>query len=592
MRRLSTVGTVCVCLCVCARALTAESAALPGPGLDVPVDADGDGVSTYGDRYAFNYWLALGGSLTTAMSSAEVLKDGVIDLSKFFASTAALLAPQVKYVEEGQSDVSGAAGGGGALALTTTCDTLASIVAPYGAPTAPVSVFTNCQSAFRYPTGADVEWPIDKNMDGIVDIDGLQGLWCSRGRPQDPAAETGIALLELSHVPPQGRDGRIPITSPGIATNLGFGAEGIVVRGTPPTTMCAAGPPLALHAMSTWPTGDHKLICRSSRVNAPNGGFCSGACGEISTTSHYAAGEPLIKEPYAIDVVPYGIAAALEFGDPEDVIFSDTTLNGVMIRRGKTPTPCGQTASTVTTLSTIADLQTIYGLALGNFKGTGIFGVYFVAYPPLSTRRIRRLVKSGTSYTWSDFASLPSGNAARSIAFDPISGDLFVSEESENISGDKARIWRIKLTSTGAADVRLFGKDFNKPNGIAFHPSGIMLVVEEAVFDSAKGNVLAVGGWRNLFKRGDANGDGTVDISDPIFVWNYVSQGGPAPPCLDGSDADDSSKIEAVDGDIVFSYLFSGGVAPSAPGPDNCGRDPTPDLLDCIVSQGAGCAIQ
>ena len=39
---------------------------LPGPGLDVPVDADGDGVSTYGDVYAFNYWLGLGGDLGAA----------------------------------------------------------------------------------------------------------------------------------------------------------------------------------------------------------------------------------------------------------------------------------------------------------------------------------------------------------------------------------------------------------------------------------------------------------------------------------------------------------------------------------------------
>lgn len=35
--------------------LSDDSSLLPGPGLDVPVDVDGDGVSSFGDRWAFNY---------------------------------------------------------------------------------------------------------------------------------------------------------------------------------------------------------------------------------------------------------------------------------------------------------------------------------------------------------------------------------------------------------------------------------------------------------------------------------------------------------------------------------------------------------
>ncbi|MGH2726195.1 MAG: hypothetical protein ACRDKS_04380, partial [Actinomycetota bacterium] len=164
---------------------------------------------------------------------------------------------------------------------------------------------------------------------------------------------------------------------------------------------------------------------------------------------------------------------------------------------------------------------------------------------------------------------------ARRIEFDPVSGDLFVSEDQAvGEIGDQARIWRIGKTGT----VRLFGKWFNKPNGIAFHPSGVMLVAEESSAEPTKGNVLAVGGWRNKFKRGDANGDGTVDISDPTFIWNYVNLSGPVPPCLDGADGDDDSWVLAGDGDWIFDYLFNGGPPPPAPGPNTCGRDPTPDL--------------
>jgi hypothetical protein len=75
-----------------AKVLRAESSDLPGPGLDIAVDLDGDGISTHGDRYAFNYWLLLGGDLETALMAAEAGKDGVIDLSKFFRSSAGLLS--------------------------------------------------------------------------------------------------------------------------------------------------------------------------------------------------------------------------------------------------------------------------------------------------------------------------------------------------------------------------------------------------------------------------------------------------------------------------------------------------------------------
>jgi hypothetical protein len=98
---------------LCAPALRGASPDLPGPGLDIPVDADGDGVSTYGDRHAFNYWLELGGSLADALASAEFGKD-VIDLSKFFQSHDALLAPRVEETESvKEGEAGGGAGGGG-----------------------------------------------------------------------------------------------------------------------------------------------------------------------------------------------------------------------------------------------------------------------------------------------------------------------------------------------------------------------------------------------------------------------------------------------------------------------------------------------
>jgi hypothetical protein len=301
---------------------------------------------------------------------------------------------------------------------------------------------------------------------------------------------------------------------------------------------------------------------------------------------------------FAIDAVR---EAKPGFGAPEDLIYSVVNDQGVQeIRMVATPIvdPPPQALScdsmdpeTPTVLFTLSNVKKVWGLAVGSFNGAGTYGVYFVGEAfQFGIRNVRRLVYQGGTYSHQFFASLTGAvaNAARTIEFDPVSGDLFVSEDAavSQSGGNEARIWRINASGT----VRLFGKNFNKPNGLTFHPSGVMLVAEEAP-EPDKGNVLAVGGWRNLFRRGDANGDGIVNITDGIKIANWLSQSGPLPACLDGADADDNSEIEPDDYTYLYQFLFNGGPAPPAPGPYTCGRDPSADLLECLQS-AAGCAIQ
>ncbi|MEM7233974.1 MAG: FG-GAP-like repeat-containing protein, partial [Planctomycetota bacterium] len=80
------------------------------------------------------------------------------------------------------------------------------------------------------------------------------------------------------------------------------------------------------------------------------------------------------------------------------------------------------------------------------------------------------------------------------------------------------------------------------------------------------------------FLRGDANADGNVDISDSIFVLSYLFLGGSQPPCLSAADADDSGALDLTDGAFINLFLFLGGTTPPAPGPFDCGMDPTNDL--------------
>ncbi len=88
-----------------------------------------------------------------------------------------------------------------------------------------------------------------------------------------------------------------------------------------------------------------------------------------------------------------------------------------------------------------------------------------------------------------------------------------------------------------------------------------------------------------LFHRGDSNGDGALDLSDGIYVLNYLFLGGSEPGCMEAANTNDDSAIDISDGVYVLTYLFLGGPAPPAPGPvgEPCGADPegSPNDLGC-----------
>ncbi len=88
-------------------------------------------------------------------------------------------------------------------------------------------------------------------------------------------------------------------------------------------------------------------------------------------------------------------------------------------------------------------------------------------------------------------------------------------------------------------------------------------------------------GW-NRFRRGDAKGDGSVNITDPQVILDWLFRGGPVPDCWDGADTDDDSHIDLTDSVFLLNFLFQGGPPPPLPGPDECGRDPTADFLGCL----------
>ena len=89
-----------------------------------------------------------------------------------------------------------------------------------------------------------------------------------------------------------------------------------------------------------------------------------------------------------------------------------------------------------------------------------------------------------------------------------------------------------------------------------------------------------------VFYRADADDNGAVQLTDGIFILNFLFLGGAAPPCFDSADADDNGAVQLTDGIFILNFLFLGGGAPPAPGMPGmgaCGLDPDKD------ADGIGC---
>jgi len=96
---------------------------------------------------------------------------------------------------------------------------------------------------------------------------------------------------------------------------------------------------------------------------------------------------------------------------------------------------------------------------------------------------------------------------------------------------------------------------------------------------------IPTGGPSLKFLRGYVNPDGKVDLSDAIFLLNYLFGGGDEPRCRLAADINDDEKVDISDTIFMLNYLFVGGAVPPPPFSQlgiGCATDPTPDArLDC-----------
>jgi len=87
------------------------------------------------------------------------------------------------------------------------------------------------------------------------------------------------------------------------------------------------------------------------------------------------------------------------------------------------------------------------------------------------------------------------------------------------------------------------------------------------------------------FIRGDPDGNGAVQLTDGIFILNFLFLGGEAPGCYDSADADDNGAVQMTDGIYILNFLFLGGATMPAPYP-SCGTDERDGTPGCESSTG------
>jgi hypothetical protein len=133
------------------------------------------------------------------------------------------------------------------------------------------------------------------------------------------------------------------------------------------------------------------------------------------------------------------------------------------------------------------------------------------------------------------------------------------------------------------------GRKFNgEYHLLAIYDRALTLEEIEENLDAGP-TVEGPGGMGGLFRRGDVDGSGALEVGDPVRNLAFQFLGEAGVPCLDALDWDDSGTIEVTDPIGNLSHQFLGAPPAPAPGTTVCGGDPTEDELDCTAYPEENC---
>ena len=169
---------------------------------------------------------------------------------------------------------------------------------------------------------------------------------------------------------------------------------------------------------------------------------------------------------------------------------------------------------------------------------------------------LTKLTSSGNVLLYSTYIGGSNADEGAGIAIDS-DRNAYISGWTSSTNFPTQNAYQV--TKSGGKDVFVtkFLADFDG-DGILDESDNCPTVVNPSQLDSDSDGI----GDACDYLCGDANADGSVDISDGVFLIGYIFSGGPAPSPLDAGDANHDSGVDISDVVYLIAYIFSGGPAP------------------------------
>jgi hypothetical protein len=201
--------------------------------------------------------------------------------------------------------------------------------------------------------------------------------------------------------------------------------------------------------------------------------------------------------------------------------------------------------------------------------------MFFVSDPFNEVGGLQNLMDIPDITMWDDDTPMVVTDEGRTIApsltdfmsdrpfhVDELAGDWWVEATlARNAAGTRADPVIVRDGNRGRLVPALQAADQNDPKGAVAAEIIVWLVAN-------------AGEPGPVFRRGDANGDGVLHVSDAVNVFRFLFHGGRPLRCREAGDPDNDGNVDVADGVHILEYLFLEGPAPSAPGPHDCGEDP------------------
>ncbi len=124
-------------------------------------------------------------------------------------------------------------------------------------------------------------------------------------------------------------------------------------------------------------------------------------------------------------------------------------------------------------------------------------------------------------------------------------------------------------------------------NVLAISVHNASLDSSDLSFDPALTVGLPVTDCESTFRRGDANDDAQLDVSDAVRLLRWLFGGEVELVCPDAADVDDDGTLAVTDAIAWLDHLFRATAAPPRPG-GRCGPDPTADELGECEARACG----